>query len=313
MPDPLIQDPASTQNFNRYSYCLNNPLKYTDESGEVVWLVPVIGAVIGAYIGYNSASKSNVTGWERIGYIAAGAAIGTVASLLASAVAAGITPIIAEAGIGGFAGGAITGSVSGLVGGGVSGFGYKLLDGGTLEDAFAAGGVGALSGAIAGGIMGGSAEGIKALKEGRNFWTGELPRPSNNYSSLRLKDDFRIRVMDSELQTPKSVYNYDLTPTSEGSNVTLYRGTTGTESSNGFLFMTDNAEYASSFIKNGGSLVEVTIPKETLEMMLYNGDLVKYNGIHMINQDLFIGVPYTEYQFAPNLKRAIVDLFKTSI
>ena len=36
MPDPLIQDPASTQNFNRYSYCLNNPLKYTDESGEFV-------------------------------------------------------------------------------------------------------------------------------------------------------------------------------------------------------------------------------------------------------------------------------------
>ena len=33
-PDPLIQDPESTQNFNRYSYCLNNPLKYTDESGE---------------------------------------------------------------------------------------------------------------------------------------------------------------------------------------------------------------------------------------------------------------------------------------
>ena len=35
-PDPLIQDPASTQNFNRYSYCLNNPLKYTDESGEII-------------------------------------------------------------------------------------------------------------------------------------------------------------------------------------------------------------------------------------------------------------------------------------
>ena len=33
-PDPLIQDPASTQNFNRYSYCLNNPLKYTDPEGE---------------------------------------------------------------------------------------------------------------------------------------------------------------------------------------------------------------------------------------------------------------------------------------
>ena len=32
-PDPIIQDPTDIQNYNRYSYCLNNPLKYTDPSG----------------------------------------------------------------------------------------------------------------------------------------------------------------------------------------------------------------------------------------------------------------------------------------
>jgi RHS repeat-associated protein len=32
-PDPFIQDPFSTQNFNRYSYCMGNPLKYVDPSG----------------------------------------------------------------------------------------------------------------------------------------------------------------------------------------------------------------------------------------------------------------------------------------
>ena len=31
--DPFIQAPDFTQNFNRYSYCLNNPLRYTDLSG----------------------------------------------------------------------------------------------------------------------------------------------------------------------------------------------------------------------------------------------------------------------------------------
>ncbi|MCQ2975735.1 MAG: RHS repeat-associated core domain-containing protein [Bacteroidales bacterium] len=36
-PDPYIQDPQNSQNFNRYSYCLNNPLKYTDPSGEKWW------------------------------------------------------------------------------------------------------------------------------------------------------------------------------------------------------------------------------------------------------------------------------------
>lgn len=33
-PDDYIQSPSNPQNYNRYSYCLNNPLKYTDSDGE---------------------------------------------------------------------------------------------------------------------------------------------------------------------------------------------------------------------------------------------------------------------------------------
>ena len=33
-PDPYVQAPDFTQNFNRYSYCLNNPLRYVDKNGE---------------------------------------------------------------------------------------------------------------------------------------------------------------------------------------------------------------------------------------------------------------------------------------
>jgi RHS repeat-associated protein len=32
-PDPVIQSPDYTQNYNSYSYCLNNPLRYSDPSG----------------------------------------------------------------------------------------------------------------------------------------------------------------------------------------------------------------------------------------------------------------------------------------
>ena len=32
-PDNYVQDPTNTQCYNRYSYCLNNPLRYTDPSG----------------------------------------------------------------------------------------------------------------------------------------------------------------------------------------------------------------------------------------------------------------------------------------
>ena len=34
-PDDYIQSPSNPQNYNRYSYCLNNPLKYTDPNGEI--------------------------------------------------------------------------------------------------------------------------------------------------------------------------------------------------------------------------------------------------------------------------------------
>ena len=46
-PDNNIQMPQSSQNFNRYSYCLNNPLKYNDPSGEFVESV-AFGIVGGA-------------------------------------------------------------------------------------------------------------------------------------------------------------------------------------------------------------------------------------------------------------------------
>ena len=38
-PDPYVQFTGNTQNFNRYSYVLNNPFMYTDPDGEWIWLV----------------------------------------------------------------------------------------------------------------------------------------------------------------------------------------------------------------------------------------------------------------------------------
>jgi RHS repeat-associated protein len=51
-PDIFVQSPTNTQSYNRYTYCFNNPLKYTDPSGwiapesdgpEVVWNAPGFG------------------------------------------------------------------------------------------------------------------------------------------------------------------------------------------------------------------------------------------------------------------------------
>ena len=50
-PDPFVQDISNSQNFNRYCYCLNNPVKYTDPTGEFFWIPIVIGAVMGGVMG----------------------------------------------------------------------------------------------------------------------------------------------------------------------------------------------------------------------------------------------------------------------
>jgi RHS repeat-associated protein len=43
--DNYIQEPGNSQNLNRYNYCLNNPLVYTDPDGEIFWLIPAAIAI----------------------------------------------------------------------------------------------------------------------------------------------------------------------------------------------------------------------------------------------------------------------------
>ena len=60
-PDNYVQLPDFSQSFNRYSYCLNNPLKYTDPSGE---LFGIDDAII---IGICIAGAANVwANWDEI-------------------------------------------------------------------------------------------------------------------------------------------------------------------------------------------------------------------------------------------------------
>ena len=44
-PDNYVQMPDFSQSFNRYSYCINNPLKYNDPSGEFWWALAIGGII----------------------------------------------------------------------------------------------------------------------------------------------------------------------------------------------------------------------------------------------------------------------------
>ena len=59
-PDNYVQMPDNSQNFNRYSYCLNNPLKYTDPSGN---LFGIDDAVI-VFAAFNMASSMMQAAFE---------------------------------------------------------------------------------------------------------------------------------------------------------------------------------------------------------------------------------------------------------
>uniref|UniRef100_UPI0035A18D5E RHS repeat domain-containing protein n=2 Tax=Prevotella heparinolytica TaxID=28113 RepID=UPI0035A18D5E len=66
--DNYVQAPDFSQSFNRYAYCLNNPLKYVDPDGEEFITAAIIigGVIIGAYTGGALANGGNynITQWN---------------------------------------------------------------------------------------------------------------------------------------------------------------------------------------------------------------------------------------------------------
>ena len=166
-PDPYVQAPDFSQNFNRYSYCLNNPLKYTDPTGEVFGLDDfLLAAVIGGAINwlFNGAELS----WKGLGYFAGGALVGG----LSAGAGAWIASTFNACGV--FAG-TLVGSTTGVLTGGATSFlsnGLNNLVAGNnfFDNWWSATSSGMITGAIMGGISGGI-KGYKYAKEnGANPW-----------------------------------------------------------------------------------------------------------------------------------------------
>jgi RHS repeat-associated protein len=76
-PDNNIQDPFNSQNYNRYGYVLNNPLKYTDQSGEF-W--QYVASFLAAYIqgGAASGGELNPLKWNGNTWMSVLSSAGTV-------------------------------------------------------------------------------------------------------------------------------------------------------------------------------------------------------------------------------------------
>ncbi len=177
--DPYIQMPEYSQNYNRYSYCLNNPLSYTDPSGEFWHLV------IGAAIGGTFNLLMNLDNIDNFGEGLAYFGVGAVAGAFGAGVGMGVNVAIAGGSFGagfvgtatvsstGFIAGAATGASTGVTNGLIQGTGNGMLIGKNFGDAFVQGGLDqALKQGLIGVVTGGVLGGIHATNNGRDFWTG---------------------------------------------------------------------------------------------------------------------------------------------
>lgn len=218
-PDNFIQGSYNTQSYNRYSYCINNPLIFTDKDGQWFGIDDLISGLVGGIINLGGAviSGQHMTFGQAFGYfgvgfasgvsfeyggpLAAGAIAGFGNSLLSGAnlqtafvqgaIGAGsfsaggfagkqVGGLLANAGVGGLINGAISGAVGGAVGGFTSGFANSGINGMNLSNSLKSGLQSSLTGAAYGTVIGGSSKGFEAYENGDNFWTGKPIAPGRS-------------------------------------------------------------------------------------------------------------------------------------
>ncbi len=197
--DNYVQGALGTQGYNRYSYAGNNPMKYTDPSGEFIPFVAVVaiaGVVGGGLNVWANWKDIQSRGGGTESFTRALAYFGTGAVVGAGAVVGGaaLAPVIGT--------GAVSGAAFGAVGGFMTGFTNSSIAN-NWSDSQAAGNAGLQGmwmGAAGGAVLGGAISGIR----GESFLWGSVPVAAGaapgagnlNRPSLNFKDSYKIGRAD---------------------------------------------------------------------------------------------------------------------
>ncbi|HCI55159.1 MAG TPA: hypothetical protein DFI01_04450 [Bacteroidales bacterium] len=318
-PDNYVQSPDFTQSFNRYGYCLNNPLAYTDPSGEFVFslFLPVIGpfldaacwgAVIGG-AGYTANVAFSDGGFNNWNWGQFGKSVGIGA--ISGAVTAGIGNAFGAVGSNGISGEFARACTHGFANGIISEF-----SGGDFMSGFVSGGLGSLGGSafmMYGGsfassnlgnyAFSGLAGGIGTELTGGNFWQGAATGLiTAGLNHLQQGISYSIRSGDRELNPD----NYVLKNNKVRSNVKqLYEGLVDVMGTEEFQFMvTGGDRYVGPdgkvYSSTDNSLIPTSGKAHILGLAV---DLrIIYNNGHYIPLDFVrpIVINSTKFIFDPN-------------
>ena len=85
--DNFVQQPDNTQNFNRYTYCLNNPMKYVDPDGENWLVIAKIAAVAACAYGGGAVANNGQMNPTKWNYSSVGTYLGMGLGLATGAIA----------------------------------------------------------------------------------------------------------------------------------------------------------------------------------------------------------------------------------
>lgn len=178
-PDNHVQMPDYMQNYNRYSYALNNPLKYTDPDGEAIVVPILIGAAIGVL-------TNGVENWVNHRPFFRGGFRAAVMGGISGAVSYGIGQVVgnfvAEKAVSKLGGEVVRGMMHGM-----AGEVFSLYNGGKPGAGFLSGALSSAVGSLTGGpiskmskplrgvssiVIGGLTGGIGARIAGGKFTDG---------------------------------------------------------------------------------------------------------------------------------------------
>jgi RHS repeat-associated protein len=170
-PDNYVTYPDNTQSYNRYSYALNNPLKFTDPDGNHPILIALaVGFTVGAIKGGVQAHNA---GGDVLDGVVRGATYGTAMAMLTSTVGFGIGQ--AFGGIGPFVtstGGANWGAVANEAGRAAAHGASSYVMSGFKTSAFFSGALGSVAGSVTFGMGGPVGSALKTRLGGTLFAAG---------------------------------------------------------------------------------------------------------------------------------------------